>query len=50
MWDGNSIDTCSDIYGEYLRINNPYKLSLYIAAGKTNNHLSHAAIADLIKK
>lgn len=29
VWDGESIDTCD----EYLRFNNPHKLSLYIAAG-----------------
>ena len=50
VWDGNSIDTCSDIYGEYLRINNPHKLSLYIAAGKPIITWSHAAIADFVKK
>lgn len=33
VWDGNEIDTCSGNYGQYLKINNPHKLSLYIAAG-----------------
>ena len=33
VWDGNSIDTCSGLYGEYLRYNSPHKLSLYLAAG-----------------
>lgn len=32
LWDGDSADTCNGITGEYLRYNNPHKLSLYIAA------------------
>ena len=33
VWDGNSIDTCSGDFGEYLQYNNPHKLSLYLASG-----------------
>jgi ssDNA-binding Zn-finger/Zn-ribbon topoisomerase 1 len=33
VWDGDSIDTCSGASGNYLRYNNPHKLSLYIASG-----------------
>ena len=33
VWDGDSIETCSGPTGNYLRYNNPHKLSLYIAAG-----------------
>lgn len=33
VWDGNSIQTCSGAYGEYLRYNNPHKMSLYLACG-----------------
>ena len=33
VWDGNTIDTCGGKTGEYLRYNNPHKLSLYMAAG-----------------
>lgn len=33
VWDGDSPDTCAGGTGEYLRINNPHKLSLYLAAG-----------------
>ena len=33
VWDGDSLDTCSGNTGEYLRYNNPHKLSLYIASG-----------------
>lgn len=33
VWDGDSIDTCSGLTGNYLRYNNPHKLSLYLASG-----------------
>ena len=33
VWDGQSINTCSGNTGEYLRYNNPHKLSLYLASG-----------------
>lgn len=33
VWDGDSIHTCEGLCGEYLRLNNPHKLSLYLAAG-----------------
>lgn len=32
VWDGDSIDTCKGMYGNYLKYNNPHKLSLYIAS------------------
>ena len=33
IWDGDSINTCSGDTGEYLRYNNPHKMSLYLASG-----------------
>ena len=33
VWDGTSVETCEGAYGQYLKYNNPHKLSLYIAAG-----------------
>lgn len=33
VWDGPELDTCSGNYGKYLKINNPHKVSLYLAAG-----------------
>jgi len=30
VWDGDSIDTCSGSFGEYLALNTPHKVSLYI--------------------
>lgn len=50
VWDGDSIDTCSGPNGQYLRYNNPHKLSCCIAAGKPIITWKQAAIADFIKK
>lgn len=33
VWDGSSIDGCEGESGQYLKINNPHKLSLYLSAG-----------------
>lgn len=33
VWDGESIETCNGVLGEYLKYNAPHKLSLYLAAG-----------------
>ena len=48
IWDGDSSDTCAGAFGEYLKLNNPHKLSLYIAAGLPVVTWTHAAIADFI--
>lgn len=32
VWDGDSAETCSGVFGEYLRYNNSHKASLYLAA------------------
>ena len=33
VWDGDSVETCSGLFGEYLRYNNSHKASLYLASG-----------------
>lgn len=33
VWDGISIEECAGNFGEYLKINNPHKTSLYLRAG-----------------
>ena len=48
VWDGLSSDTCSGIYGEYLKINNPHKTSLYLSAGIPVIVWKKAAIAKFI--
>ena len=50
VWDGDSLETCSGPNGEYLKYNNPHKLSLCIAAGKPVITWESAAIAEFVKK
>lgn len=50
IWDGDSVDTCSGQVGEYIKYNNPHKLSLYIAAGIPVIVWQKAAISDFVKE
>lgn len=50
IWDGDSVDTCAGTYGEYLKINNPHKTSLYLACGIPVIVWKEAAVANFIKK
>lgn len=48
VWDGDRSDTCSGAYGEYLRVNNPHKASLYIASGLPIVIWDQAALAEFV--
>lgn len=48
VWDGESISTCSGSTGEYLKVNNPHKTSLYLAAGIPVIVWDKAAISNFI--
>lgn len=50
VWDGASLDTCSGHIGEYLKINNPHKLSLYLAVGLPVIIWTEAAEAEFVKR
>lgn len=50
VWDGDSLDTCSGLTGEYLKINNPHKLSLYLAVGLPVIIWEEAAEAEFVLK
>lgn len=50
VWDGNSKDTCIGGFGEYLKYNNPHKVSMYLAAGIPVIIWKKAALADFIEK
>ncbi|WP_051006283.1 hypothetical protein [Liquorilactobacillus vini] len=49
VWDGDSIDTCSGKFGEYLKINDPHKLSLYLSSGIPVLIWQEAALAEFVK-
>jgi glycosyltransferase involved in cell wall biosynthesis len=50
IWDGKHIDQLDDMFGNYLRYNNPHKLSLYLAAGLPVIAPRQSAIASLIER
>lgn len=50
VWDGITSKTCAGTFGEYLRINNPHKTSLYLASGIPVIIWKEAALAEFIEK
>lgn len=50
VWDGEELDCCSGNFGEYLKYNNPHKLSLYIAAGIPVIVWSKAAVRYFVEQ
>lgn len=48
VWDGDSPDTCSGMFGKYMSINNPHKMSLYLAMGMPVIIWSGAAEAKFV--
>ena len=49
VWDGDSAHTCSGMYGEYLKINNPHKASLYLASVFPIIVWKQSALADFVR-
>lgn len=49
IWDGNSAETCSGEYGEYLKYNSPHKASLYLSSGLPVIVWSQSALAPVVK-
>ncbi len=50
VWDGPEIDTCSGSLGNYMRYNNPHKVSMYIRSGIPVIIWKNAALAPYIEK
>ncbi len=48
IWDGDSTETCTGFYGKYLAVNNPHKLSLYLASDKPVIIWNKAALASFV--
>lgn len=49
VWDGTSLDGCTGDWGEYLKINNPHKTSLYIRCGLPVIIWREAALAPFVR-
>ena len=50
VWDGDSIDSCTGNFGEYLKFIAPHKLSLYIACGLKIIVWEKSAMAQFVQK
>ena len=50
VWDGTSINSCNGATGNYLRYNNPHKLSLYIASNIPVIVWNESAVAKFVKQ
>lgn len=50
VWDGDSLDSCSGEYGNYLRWNSPHKVSFNLRAGLPVIIWKEAAVAPIIEK
>jgi len=48
VWDGDSIETCAGPTGEYLKVNNPHKLSLYLSMGLPVIVWKESAVAEFV--
>ena len=49
VWDGDEINTCSGPLGNYLKYNDPHKLSMYLSSGIPVVIWSKAATAEFVK-
>ncbi len=50
VWDGTKKETCDGTMGNYMRYNNPHKVSMYLAAKIPIIIWEEAALADFIKE
>lgn len=50
VWDGDNAESCTGSYGEYLKLNNPHKASLYLAAGIPVVIWDKAALSDFVNE
>lgn len=50
VWDGDELDTCGGKFGNYMRYNNPHKVSLYLSSGQPVIIWKKAALANFILK
>lgn len=48
VWDGTELSQCNSVFGEYMKFNNPHKVSLYLSSGIPVIIWDKAALADFI--
>lgn len=49
VWDGDSVETCRGTVGEYMKYNNPHKVSLYLSLGIPVIIWKDAALSSFIE-
>ena len=49
VWDGEETEGCGGVAGEYIKINNPHKCSLYLASGLPVAIWDQAALASYVR-
>ena len=50
VWDGSELNTCGGKFGNYMRYNDPHKVSLYLSSGQPVIICDKAALSDFITK
>jgi len=50
VWDGEAIDCCQGIMGDYLTINSPHKASMYLCAGLPLIVPAWSAVATVVRQ
>lgn len=50
VWDGPDVNSCTGPYGEYMRYNDPHKVSLYLSSGIPVIIWREAALANFIQQ
>lgn len=48
VWDGDSIESCTGIVGNYIKYNNPHKASFYLSMGMPIIIWTKAALAEFV--
>lgn len=49
VWDGSSLERCDGTFGEYMKYNDPHKVSLYLSCGMPVIIWENSAMAPFIK-